>query len=475
MDRRQFIGSTAATTVLAIAPTAPGDAQAAGRAHRGAGAKITFDPAHARNPELGRRLPLNRDRALAVLEELKLDGLIALRPHNVYYLTNTTTTLTAFGEEYPAFATFARDPAQPSFLVCSNGNTWETSNGEREVPPVITFSGAANWQDYVNASPEQLRIEPESAGRKRRGNAVRAGVELTAREAGWKRAQETYNPESAASPEWALVRALRQSGLARGRIAVDDMRVAWMLQRIGFDGVTIVPGDNVFRRIRHVKAPQEIELLRVAQRITQDSALAAAHALEPGMTFHEFRQRLFAEAAARGGDPGFVLLGVTQGLLPDGVVKPGRSYMLDCSTHFKKYQGDFARTICIGEPSKEAMARFKAQQAGREAAFAIIKAGVPFSTVERTAREAMVKSGMPPELPTIVLHSIGLQHGDDPSRLDVPFAVRGDLVLEEDMTVTLDLPYLEIGWGGGHNEDMLRITRNGYVLMNDPGEALVVV
>jgi Xaa-Pro aminopeptidase len=180
------------------------------------------------------------------------------------------------------------------------------------------------------------------------------------------------------------------------------------------------------------------------------------------MTFHEFRQRLFAEAAARGADPGFVLLGVTQGLLPDGVVAKGRSYLLDCSTHFKKYQGDFARTVSIGEPSAEA-------------AFAIIKAGVPFRTVEQVAREAMVKSGLPAELPTIVLHSIGLQHGDDPSRLDVPFAVRGDLVLEENMTVTLDLPYIEIGWGGGHNEDMLRITRNGYELMNDPGSALVVV
>ena len=474
MDRRLFIGSSAATATLGAAVAAgalPGPAEA--RPH--GGATLKFDPTHARNPELGRKLPLNRDRALAVLEELQLDGLVALRPHNVYYLTNTTTTLTAFGEEYPAFATFARDPGQPSFLVCSNGNTWETSNGEREVPPVITFSGPANWQDYVNASPAALRVEPVSAGRKARGNAVRAGATLTPREAGWKRAQETYPANSAGSPEWALVHALRQSGLVKGRIAVDDMRIAWLLQRIGFDGVTVVPGDNVFRRIRHVKSPQEIELLRVAQGITQDAALAAAHSLEAGMTFHEFRQRLFAEAAARGADPGFVLLGVTQGLLPDGVVKKGRSYMLDCSTHFKKYQGDFARTISIGEPSAEAMKRFKAQQAGREAAFAIIKAGVPFRTVEQVAREAMVKSGMPPELPTIVMHSIGLQHGDDPSRLDVPFAVRGDLVLEENMTVTLDLPYIEIGWGGGHNEDMLRITRNGYELMNDPGEPLVVV
>jgi Xaa-Pro aminopeptidase len=466
MDRRQFLGTGAAVA-------ASGTAGAGGAAR--APAAIKFDPTHVRNPELGRKIPLNKERAYEVMAELQLDGLIALRPQNVYYLTNTVTTLTAFGEEYPAFATFPKDQGQPSFLISSTGNTWETVNGEREVPPVIAFSGPSNWQRYVGAPPETLKSEPDSGAAHMKGFAVREGAALTQREAAWKHAQETYNPASAGSAEWALVHALKQSGLTRGRIAVDDMRIAFLLQRIGFDGVTLVPGDNVFRRIRHVKTEHEIALLRVAQRITQESAMAAARSLEVGQTFQEFRQRLFAEAAARGGDPGFVLLGVTQGLLPDGVVKKGRSYLLDCSTHFKQYQGDFARTVTIGEPSPEAMKRFKAQQAGREAAFAMIKAGVPFRKVEATAREAMVKSGMPPELPVIALHSIGLQHGDDPTRLDVPFAVRDDHVLAENMTVTLDLPYIEIGWGGGHNEDMLRITRNGYEILNDPAEPLVIV
>jgi len=149
--------------------------------------------------------------------------------------------------------------------------------------------------------------------------------------------------------------------------------------------------------------------------------------------------------------------------------------MLDCSVHFKKYQGDFARTVMVGEPSVEAMKRFKAQQVARGAAFEIIKAGVPFRKVEQVARDAMVKTGMPKNVPVIGLHSVGLQHGDDPTRLDVPFRAREDLVLAENMTVTLDLPYLEVGEGAGHNEDLLRITKTGYEILNDPGDALVMV
>jgi Xaa-Pro aminopeptidase len=476
MDRRGFLGAlTAAVGTAAVSSTA-GGANASPN-DRAAGAEPTIRVDTANNHRgLGKTIPVNKARAYAVMDELGLDGLIALRPHNVYYLTNTVPTLLAFRAEYPALATFPKDPTQPSFLISSLGNSWETSNGDREVPNVITFTGAKNWQDYINASPEKLREEPISNGSAMGKANVAKGVTLTKREEGWKRANETLGPASAATPEWALVHALKQSGLMRGRIAVDDMRVAYLLQKIGIDSVTLVPGDNIFRKIRHVKTDSEIDLMRVAQRATQESAVAAAHALEEGMIYEDFRQRFFAEASARGTDPSFILFGVTQGLLPDGVVKRGRSYMIDCSSHFKMYNGDFARTVSIGEPSAEAMRYFKAQQIGREEAFSIIKEGVPFRKVEQVAREAMLKAGLPNDFQvTSVLHSVGLEHGDDPYRMDVPFPVMDDHVLAANMVVTLDLPYLQIGWGSGHNEDLLRITKTGYEILNDPKEPMIIV
>jgi Xaa-Pro dipeptidase len=139
------------------------------------------------------------------------------------------------------------------------------------------------------------------------------------------------------------------------------------------------------------------------------------------------------------------------------------------------YQGDFARTVMVGEPRAESMKRFRAQQAARTEAFGIIRAGVPFREVERIARETMIKGGMPKNVPTVALHSVGLQHGDDPERARLPFKVRDDHVLAENMVVTLDLPYLEVGEGAGHNEDMLRITKTGFELLNDPSDPLIVV
>jgi len=474
MDRRSFLGGSVVAATASTTREASAGPDMPRVTNKASSTTVDID-SRFNDPDLGYPIPINKERAYEVMAQLGIDGLIALRPHNVFYLANTVPTLTLFGEEYPGFATFPRDPSQPSFLITSTGNTWETENNEREVPEVITFSSAANWPEYLNATPQQARIEPQSIGNAGFGFAIKESGDLTKREQGWKRAQETYNPTSAPSAAWALARALRLSGLERGRIAVDDMRVAYLLKGIGFDGVTAIDGDNVFRKIRHIKTPHEISLLRVAQRITRESALAAAHSLQVGMTYQDFRQRLFTEAVARGGDPGFVLLGVTQGLLPTGVVRSGDSYLLDCSVHYRMYQGDFARTVMIGEPRPESLKRFRAQQVGRNAAFELIRPGVPFRDVERVAREAMLKAGMPKNVPAVALHSVGLQHGDDPQRDHLPFKVRDDIVLAENMTVTLDLPYIEVGEGAGHNEDLLRITRTGFELLNDPSDPLIVV
>jgi Xaa-Pro aminopeptidase len=48
-------------------------------------------------------------------------------------------------------------------------------------------------------------------------------------------------------------------------------------------------------------------------------------------------------------------------------------------------------------------------------------------------------------------------------------------VLEENMTITMDLPYIEVGWGAGHNEDLIRITKTGYEPLNEESDPLVVV
>ena len=118
--------------------------------------------------------------------------------------------------------------------------------------------------------------------------------------------------------------------------------------------------------------------------------------------------------------------------------------------------------------------RARANQIGREAAFEIVKPGVTYSQIRAVGFEAMKKSGMPEEAIIVNPHSVGLQHTDQPYRDDVPYPIAPDIELKPGMTITIDLPYIEVGWGAGHNEDLILITETGYQALHTEEDPLVV-
>jgi Xaa-Pro aminopeptidase len=448
---------------MAASATAP--AQAATTAPN-----LTISPP----PQTGGKLLVNRPRAYAVLEELKLDGLIAFNPINVYYLTRTWPLMTKFRTDIPAFATFSRNPQDPIFLVTGGAETFDFANAERELPEMITWSGAANWQNYVDATPAQMKVEPKAS--RGRGWQPLPTSKPTAREKTWLAAQEKYSSTAVAGPAWALAKALKAYGYdKKSRIAVDDMRVALMLQQIGMDGITFIPGENVFRKIRVVKTEPELELQRIAGRNNAEAAMAAAKACVKGMTYDEIEHRFLVECALRGNEVMEFLVGTVQGHFPNKVVTEGVAFGIDAVSHFRQYHGDFGRSIVVGEPPKDLIAREKAHMAGHDAIYSVLKAGMKISEVRKIVLDAEIKAGMPEQLVTCTPHGVGLEHGDNPGRMDVPFSIVEDIPLEENMVITIDMPYIEIGGHVGHHEDLIRITKTGYEPLHTPGAALVIV
>ena len=72
-------------------------------------------------------------------------------------------------------------------------------------------------------------------------------------------------------------------------------------------------------------------------------------------------------------------------------------------------------------------------------------------------------------------HSVGLQHTDQPYRDGLPFVVPDDLVLEENMTLTVDMPTWLLGWGWIHCEDLLVVTKSGVEPLATGDASLVVI
>jgi Xaa-Pro aminopeptidase len=372
--------------------------------------------------------------------------------------------------EYPAFATLPRDPDQPNFLITNALQLWDIANGDRYSPDVIPYSGPLNKRAYMGMDGKPLTEEPVAATG---GFAVREGAALTAREQRWV---DSQNVQPSATPEWALARAMKESGIVKGRVAVDDMRIAHLLQRIGVaDNIEFVDGDNLFRRIRYIKSEPEIALMRVAGAKNAEAALATARSIEKGMSFAEIERRFLAECALRGNAMSFIIAGVTLGFLPDAEVVPGKPFLIDAVSNFQQYHGDFARSVVLGEPSKEVIKRANAQQAAREATFSILKPGTKYSDIQAAGYAAFKKAGGNPDTLIVNPHSLGLQHTDQPYDDTNPWRGGEDIVLKAGMVITVDLPYIEIGFGAGHNEDLVLITADGYEAMNSEEEPLVIV
>lgn len=414
---------------------------------------------------------VNTAQAQAVMEEYDLAGMLALNPVNVYYLTNTTAIGTKMRWEYPSFATLPRDPDQPTFLVVTSGMLWDLVNGDRWVPDVIPYSGPTNAADYMGDKALPLSVEPKAANRQR---AVDESLPLTAREQRWIDSNKNYQPS--ATPEWALARAMKESGITKGRVAVDGMRIPYLLERIGMaENFEFIDGDNLFRRIRYIKSAPEIELMRMAGAKNAEAALATARSIEKGMSYYDIERRFGAECALRGSTITFILAGVTLGLFPDAEVVPGKPFLIDAVSNFREYHGDFARTIVLGEPSKEVRLRANAQQAAREATFSILKPGTKYSDIRAAGFAAYKKAGGNPDTLIVNPHSLGLQHTDQPYKDDNPWRGGEDLELKKGMIITVDLPFIEVGFGAGHNEDLLLITANGYEVLHSEEEPLVIV
>lgn len=466
IKRRDVLKGFAAGTAAASATTFAGSTTAGA-------APIEIVKAES-FPYIDGKALINFERAYDVMEEEGVDGLIALNWLNVYYLTSTVAIGTKFRSDFASFATFPRDPSQPRYLVGLVPQGWDLANrAGDELPELMPYSRATNWQDYINADAAQTAIKPDTY---RGGWYINEELVSTPLEKGWLGAQKKYSAIAEPGRAWALAKALRESGLGRGVVAVDDMRIKYLLESISAaDNITFVEGRNIFRKIRHVKSAVEIELMRIGGQKNAAAALATARSLEVGMRFEDIERRFMTECAARGNETSFIIAGVSIGLLPHGEIVPGEAFLIDAVSHFRQYHGDFARTIVAGDPPKEVLRRAKANEVGRAAIFEMLKPGVRYSEIRKFGFDAMVKAGMPAEAVIVNPHSVGLEHDDDPIRDDTPFPVASDVILKAGMTITVDLPYIEVGWGAGHNEDLILITDTGFEMLHTEEDPLIVI
>ena len=416
-------------------------------------------------PAVGPRFHI--EQAQRVMESLDLDALIVGDGLNVYHLTGYWPLTSRMGFPVNTFAVLTkRQPDRPSLII--SAFTYYYQLADFHIPsdfPIYLYTAPAeNTDENGTLAAAPLTVFAD------RGSVAMDAIESRR----LIQSQEAVDLiEAQASMGLALKKALTDEMLFNGTLAIDSPQIQSLLQDIA-PLATLRDADDALARIRPIKSPIEITLMRRASRINAEAALAAAKQVRPGMTYRELRASFFAETARRNNMGTFMVVDRVSSDLYDHEFVDGQAFLIDAVSSYQGYHGDYGRTVFIGEPNVSIQRGVSAIALAWNEVRESLRPGMKFSEIREKGLATMRKLGFNYNVP-FNPHSVGLSHTDHLSK-DPRQAFTTDVVLQKDMIISVDCPLLEAGIGGSaHLEDLILITDQGGDAINDVGDQTILV
>ena len=279
------------------------------------------------------------------------------------------------------------------------------------------------------------------------------------------------------SPYRLVAQGLKDRGLAAGTLGIGEETPFVFSNGAAMAAaqVRITSATPVTAGCRMLKSAHEIELMRLAAKVTLTAYAAAYNALQEGMTQHDFGD-LVAAAHRQLGFEGDAEIQVGEySALPHGsitpqVIRDGTILLMDGGCKVEGYVSDISRTFVLGKPTDKMRQVFDIVHRAQEKAVHTARPGLPAEQVDAAARKVITDAGYGPGYKYFT-HRVG--HGMGMDGHEWPYLVGGDTMpLKPDMTFS-DEPGIYIrGEFGVRLEDDMHITENGAELFTPQSPSL---
>ncbi|MFC1941581.1 M24 family metallopeptidase [Chloroflexota bacterium] len=229
--------------------------------------------------------------------------------------------------------------------------------------------------------------------------------------------------------------ALEERGVARGTIGIEEeicilntnRKIQSVLPKAQFK-----PADGIFKRLREIKEPEEIEIIRQSVLIAEASMQAAIDAAKVGVLESELEAVAMTEMIRRGASSIqhiFITSGMRQSCRDRGAnwkkIEQNDLVKLDMGCVYKGYGCDIARVVAVGEATEKQKKTARDLDYIQGKILDSIKPGVNINETISLGRDEMKKAGYITDVSkwetdekgvgAVPLHGIGLGFHDDPS------------------------------------------------------------
>ena len=228
----------------------------------------------------------------------------------------------------------------------------------------------------------------------------------------------TVTEMNRANPYADLInKASEEFGITKLGIEEDYMTVAEFTALKEKICVPLVPVSQKINKFRSVKEDWELELMKKAQQITDQSFTEILTRIKVGMTEKELMAELIYCLYKNGGealsfDP-IVVSGpntsLPHGVATDRVIREGDFITLDFGVVYKGYCSDMTRTVAVGYATEEMEKVYNTVLEAQTAAIAATKAGVTGADIDGVARKVITDAGYGQYFGHGYGHSLGME------------------------------------------------------------------
>lgn len=242
----------------------------------------------------------------------------------------------------------------------------------------------------------------------------------------------------------------------------------------------LISSENLIENLRALKDKNEINFIRTAQKITDETFLYFIHLISDNfdkLTETDVAVELEYYMRKKGADEkafDTICVSGKKSSLPHGEpenIKLSRGFLtLDFGARYNGYCSDMTRTICIGEPDNEMLKIYNIVRRAQDAAFDKIVENTVGMDIDAVARNFIACEGYGINFGHGLGHSVGLEIHESPN-----FNKAEKALIKENMVITVEPGiYIENKYGV-RIEDLVVINKNGFENLTKSDKNLIII